>query len=123
MRKAWIIFGLLLCVGFGDSLAVSTCAALKPDNSKDLVLVGTVTKIYPIAGLRKNWAVAVHVDRVVPGELSGSTFTFTVHSPAMAGLRVRRAYIIKARWVEEGYVVNEFTPEEVHSRTKPPKRH
>jgi len=85
MLKKWLIFGLLLFGGFDGSRAVSAGATLKPDNSKDIVFVGTVMKIYPVAGLRKNWAVVVHVDRVASGEFSGTTFTFTIHSPWMAG--------------------------------------
>src|SRR5438132_996641 len=66
------------------------------DLPKDLVLIGTVTKIYPFASpiVRRSWAVRAHVDRVV----SGTTFTFTVHSPETAGLRVGRTYSIKATW-------------------------
>lgn len=76
---------------------------------KDLVLVGTVTEIYSLSAPRsvKKWAVVVHVDRVVSGEFSGTTFTFTIHSPSRAGLRVGRSYTIKATWTADGYVVDE----------------
>jgi|GEM_PF-3196994 len=123
MLKKWLIFGLLLFGGFDGSRAVSAGATLKPDNSKDIVFVGTVMKIYPVAGLRKNWAVVVHVDRVVSGEFSGTTFTFTIHSPSMAGLRVGRAYAVNAKWADGGYVVDELKLKEVRSRTKPSKKH
>jgi hypothetical protein len=96
---------------------------LKTDNPKDIVLVGTVTKIYPVAGLLRNWVVVVHVDRVASGEFSGSTFTFTIHSPSTAGLRVGRAYAINAKWADGGYVIDEFTLKEVRNRTRPSKKH
>src|SRR5258708_38723535 len=91
------------------------------DLPKDLVLIGTVTKIYPFASpiVRRSWAVRAHVDRVVSGTFSGTTFTFTVHSPAQAGLRVGRAYTIKAHWTIEGYVVDESTLRGAAIRTKP----
>ena len=87
--------------------------------NKDIVLVGTVTEIYPVAGLLKRWAVSVHVDRVVSGEFSGTTFTFTIHSPSLAGLQVGRAYVINARWADKGYVVDESSLTEMHTRAKP----
>src|SRR6266567_7935653 len=71
------------------------------DLPKDLVLIGTITRIYPFsapATVQRRWAVRAHVDRVVSGTFSGDTFTFTVHSPAQSGLRVGRAYTIKATW-------------------------
>jgi|SRR5690348_7053460 Tfp pilus assembly protein PilV len=82
------------------------------DLPKDLVFIGTITKLYPFsapAAVRRRWAVRAHVDRVASGTFSGDTFTFTVHSPAQSGLRVGRAYTIKATWTIEGYVVDEST--------------
>src|SRR2546421_3165503 len=91
------------------------------DLPKDLVLIGTVTKIYPFASpvVRRSWAVRARVDRVVSGTFSGKTFSFTVHSPAQAGLRVGRAYTIKAHWTIEGYFVDESTLRAASVRTKP----
>jgi hypothetical protein len=139
MRKAWVILGFLLVGadevlsskygtiisprGSGGVQAMCADAVLKPDKAQDIVLVGTVTKIYPVAGLRKKWAVVLHVDRVVSGEFSGMTFTFTVHSPSRAGLSVCRAYIINAVWADGGYVVDELTLKGVGTRTKPSKKH
>jgi hypothetical protein len=92
--------------GFDRAQVVSTGTIVK---ERDLVLIGTVTKIYPLATAhsRRNWAVVAHIDRVVSGEFSGTTFTFAIHSPARAGLRVGRTYTIEARWTAEGFVVDE----------------
>jgi hypothetical protein len=120
-----IVLGFLLvganqfpCRGFNLAQSTSSGANVKSD---DLVLVGTITKLYPLAAprQRRRWAVVVHVDSVVSGAFSGPTFTFTLHSPSRAGLRVNRAYIIRAAKTDGGYVVNEFTLEEVRDRKKP----
>src|SRR4030095_11228894 len=72
--------------------------------AQDLVFIGTVTKIYPAPSRhsRRNWTVVTRVDRVVSGEFSGKTFSFMVHSPAQLGLRVGRAYTLKATSGEGG---------------------
>ncbi|HKR00626.1 MAG TPA: hypothetical protein VJT09_08125 [Pyrinomonadaceae bacterium] len=116
MRKIWaVILGLLLMganqlpsLGFNRAQAESSDAGLKAD---ELVLVGTVTKIYPLSTPRRRraWAIVTRVDSVVSGEFSGGTFTFTVHSPSRAGLQVNRAYVIKATRTGDGYVVNELS--------------
>jgi hypothetical protein len=82
---------------------------LQAAKTEDLVMVGTVTKIYPTAEPRslRNWAVVVNVDRVVSGEFTGTSFTFAVHSPARAGLQVGRTYTIKATRTAAGYFVDE----------------
>lgn len=138
MRKAWIVLGLLLS-GANEALssedgaiippggshgaqAVFAGAKMQSDETKDVVLVGTVTKIYPVAGLLKRWAVVIHVDRVVSGEFPESTFTFKIHSPSRAGLRVRRTYVIKVTRDGEGYVVDEFALEEVRTRARSSKK-
>ena len=125
MRKTClVILGLLLfgvnqlsSPGFNRAQATSPAAGL---NSDDLVFVGTVTKVYPVAAprQRKRWAVVTHVERVVSGEFSDSTFTFTIHSPANAGLRLNRAYLIRAIKTDGRYSVNESTLEEVRPRKK-----
>jgi hypothetical protein len=80
------------------------------DTPRDLVFIGTITKIYPFstpATARRRWAIRTHVDRVISGSFSGDTFTFSVHSPSQSGLQVGRAYTIKATWTGDGYVVDE----------------
>lgn len=129
MRKTWVVtLGLLLLAanqlpsrGFSRTQSTSTAADNK---SYDLVLVGTVTKLYPVAAQRRRrrWAVAARVDRVVSGEFSGPSFTFTVHSPALAGLRLNQTYIIKATKTDGGYVVDELAFEEVRARKRPTRK-
>jgi len=87
--------------------------------NKDIEFVGTVTKIYPVEGLLERWAILVHVDRVVSGEFSGTTFTFAIHSPSQAGLKVGRAYPVKAKWTDKGYVVDEPSLTEMRTEAKP----
>jgi hypothetical protein len=95
------------------------------DSPKDLVFIGTVTKLYQ-TGLRysrREWAVQTRVDKVVSGKFAGTTFTFTVHSPAMAGLSVGGAYTIKATWTKNGYLVNQSTFKEARAPAKVSKKH
>lgn len=125
LRRAWVVvLGVLLvganqlpCRGFDRAQS----AAGDGPRSYDLVLVGTVTKLYPLAAprQRRRWAVVVRVDGVTSGEFSGSTFTFDVHSPALAGLRVKRTYVVKANRAGEGYVVDESALAEVRARKGP----
>ena len=113
MRNATavIVLGFLFFGVFGCA-----CAAIAPpqgfDGAKegDLEFIGTVTKIYPLASIRsrRNWAVAMHVDKVVSGNFSGTTFTFAIHSPTLSGLQVGQTYTIKATWIDKGYVVDEL---------------
>jgi hypothetical protein len=117
---AIIALGFLLFVVFGyacGAIAPPQCfdgaqAVLRGTIVKegDLEFIGTVTKIYPLASVRsrKNWAVVTHVDKVVSGDFSGTTFTFAIHSPTLSGLQVGRTYTIKATWIEKGYVVDEL---------------
>jgi len=77
---------------------------------KKLVLLGTVTAISQIntpRPSRRNWAVTVRVERVRAGMYSQPEFTFTIHSPARAGLAVGRRCVIEATWTGQGYVVND----------------
>ncbi len=114
MRRASLtVLGLLLvgaaclpCAGLGRAHAAPQSVEPK---TYDLILVGTVTKLYVTGAARtlKRWAVVTRVDGVVSGEFDGKTFTFTVHSPAQAGLRVGGAYVIKANKTGGGYVVDE----------------
>ena len=100
---------ITLSQGLDGAQAVLTRTILKLQKSKDLVLVGTVTKIDPIAATHsiKNWAIVVHVDKVVSGNFAGTTFTFTIHSPSLAGLQVGKTHTIKATWTDAGYVVDD----------------
>ena len=113
--KPLCIFLILLVTSLTVAQTPTTVAQTQSSSThspKDLVFIGTITKIYPFsapATVLRRWAVRAHVDRVVSGTFSGDTFTFTVHSPAQSGLRVGRAYTIKATWTIEGYVVDEST--------------
>jgi len=75
----------------------------------DLEIVGTVTKIVLRKGddSHEPWAVTVRVDRIISGALPESTFTFALHSPGRAGLKVGKSCRMKAAWTAKGYVVNE----------------
>ena len=118
MRKTTALaLGFLLCGAFAYTLG-SIAPRQSSDGgqsaatgvpAEDLVFIGTVIKIYPVASLysRRNWAVVTHIDKVVSGEFSGATLTFTVHSPARMGLRLSRTYIIKAMRSEGGYLVDD----------------
>ena len=120
LRRTWIIPVVVL---WASGLAIGgfpQAQVSSDDSPKDLVFIGTVTKIYPTGTRysRREWAVLTRVDKVVSGTFSGATFTFTVHSPAMTGLRVGRAYTIKATWTRDGYVVNQSTFKQARSPTK-----
>ena len=80
-----------------------------PPAGEALVIVGTVADIRSQSAphSRRDWAITVHVDKVTLGKFSGATFSFSVHSPARAGLVVGHTYIIKATWNGEGYDVDE----------------
>jgi hypothetical protein len=77
---------------------------------KKLALTGTVTaisQVYTKPPSRRNWAVTVRVEKVKAGEYSQPEFTFTIHSPARAGLAVGCRCTIEAIWTGQGYVVAE----------------
>ena len=86
-----------------------TIAAAAAPSEGDLVIVGTVTDIHsqPASHSLRNWVITVHVEKVTTGHFSGATFSFTVHSPAKAGLVVGRTYNIRATWKGQGYEVDE----------------
>ncbi len=108
--------------GFDGAQTVSTSTIVKEG---DLEFIGTVTKIYPLASIRsrKNWAIVTHVDRVVSGDFAGTTFTFAIHSPTQSGLQVGRTYTIKAKWIDNGYVVDELQWMKTNGgQTKPSKK-
>jgi tRNA/tmRNA/rRNA uracil-C5-methylase (TrmA/RlmC/RlmD family) len=55
----------------------------------------------------RNWAVTIRVEKVKEGKFSEPKFTFTVHSPARAGLEVGGRCAIEAIWTEQGYIVDD----------------
>ena len=124
----FILFGAFVCSGaIGPHLDCHDGqAAHDGAPAQDLVFIGTVTKIYPVASAysQRRWAVVAQIDRVISGEFSGTTFTFTVHSPSRMGLQVGRAYTITAKRNAAGYLVDDtqwFKP--VASQAKAPKNH
>lgn len=125
----FLLFGALVCT-LGAIAHHQTLAAGQATSTgvpaEDLVFIGTVQKVYPMPSghSTRNWAVVTHIDKVISGEFSGTTFTFMVHSPARMGLRVGRAYTIKAMRSEGGYLVDDTQwLKPVASRTKTPKKH
>jgi hypothetical protein len=81
--------------------------------SKTIVLTGTVTEIFqtnaPPPSL-KNWAVTVRVEKIRTGKFEEPTFTFAIHSPARAGLKIGHRYTIEATWNGHEYAVKETRP-------------
>jgi hypothetical protein len=80
---------------------------------KKLELTGKVIAIFPVRAKppsMRNWAVKVRVESVEVGEFSGHEFTFSIHSPAVAGLAVGGCCAIEATWTEQGYEVNNTRP-------------
>jgi hypothetical protein len=78
--------------------------------SKALVLTGTVGSIYQVDAPSpsiKNWGVSFHVENVKKGKYSKPTFTFRIHSPARAGLKLGGRYTIEAAWTGQEYEVSE----------------
>jgi hypothetical protein len=73
-----------------------------------LVIVGTVVQVTMIDDGLKPWAITVHVEKVVTGQLLGDRLTFLVHSPARAGLAVGHTYTVDAVWEDSGYSVDEL---------------
>jgi hypothetical protein len=82
-------------------------------SEKKLEFTGKVIAIFPVNAKppsMRNWAVKVRVESVKVGEFSGHEFTFTIHSPAAAGLTVGGCCAIEATWTEQGYEVNKTLP-------------
>jgi hypothetical protein len=78
--------------------------------AKKLVLTGTVTSIVQIDALppsRRNWGVTIRVDKVKIGKYAEPEFTFSIHSPARAGLKVGHRYTVEATWDGQEYLVQE----------------
>jgi hypothetical protein len=86
-----------------------TGASTEPPSEK-IVQTGTVTAISQVYAPRpslRNWGVTIRVEKVKEGKFSHPEFTFTVHSPAMAGLEVGRRCTIEATWTGQGYLVDD----------------
>jgi hypothetical protein len=99
---------VMLCFAVHAFMPPAVVAAAPP--AKELVLLGVVTKIFQVGASprsRRRWGATIQVERVVTGKFSRGTFTFTLHSPARAGLETGHRYLITARWVGEGYLVDE----------------
>jgi hypothetical protein len=87
-----------------------TARADEMAQSKTLVLTGTVASLYRVdtsPSSTKNWSVSLHVEKVKKGRYSEPTFTFRVHSPARAGLKLGSRYTIDAAWTGQEYEVSE----------------
>lgn len=88
---------------------VPTGAATEPLSEK-IELAGKVIAISQIDAKPpsfRNWAVTIRVEKVKAGRYSQPEFTFTVHSPALAGLFVGHRCAIKATWTGQGYLVDD----------------
>ncbi|MFT3775046.1 MAG: hypothetical protein QM820_57595 [Minicystis sp.] len=57
---------------------------------------------------QKSWIVTVKVEKVLSGSFSGESFSFRIHSPAKSGLSKGHSYTIEAKWVGDGYAVDEL---------------
>jgi hypothetical protein len=94
-------------------LAVQALPGVAAAPSKKIVFAGTVTEISQTGASppsRLAWAVTVRVEKVKTGKYEEPTFTFAIHSPARAGLRVGHRYTIEATWTGHEYVVKETQP-------------
>jgi hypothetical protein len=116
---------LLLAVSFSALTSLAACTSSMQRNtppaqpltgasaeapSEKLVLTGTVTAISQVYAKRpslRNWAVTIRVEKVKEGKFSQPEFTFTVHSPALAGLDVGGHCTIEATWTGQGYIVDD----------------
>ena len=105
-----VVVGVVLLAGIGSAMA-------EESSPKDLVFVGTVKRIFPAetGDPIRAWVVETAVKKVVSGSFSHPTFTFAIHSPAMANMKVGGSYEITARWTGTGYLVDELN---IHESTK-----
>jgi len=105
---------VIFLVGIAAWLTTHTLTgASAAPSAQKLVLTGTVTAISQVHARppsRRNWAVTIRVEKVKAGKFSQPEFTFTIHSPARAGLAVGRRCTIEATWTGQGYVVDETRP-------------
>ena len=98
-----LVLGLVYAAALGTTMA-------KESSKKDLVFVGKVTaiEVKDTGDELRPWVVSTKVTKVLSGDLSAPTFTFAIHSPAQAGLKVGMSYTIPARWTGDGYLVDEL---------------
>jgi hypothetical protein len=85
-------------------------AAMAAAPAKKIVLIGTVISIFQVyapAPSRRNWGVTIRVEKVKIGKYAESDFTFAIHSPARAGLKVGQRYTVEATWDGKEYLVKE----------------
>jgi hypothetical protein len=78
--------------------------------AKKLLLTGTVTSIFQVDApppSRRNWRVTIRVEEVKIGKYADPDFTFAIHSPARAGLKVGHRYTVEASWDGKEYLVKE----------------
>jgi hypothetical protein len=96
-------------LGLVVAFASAQPAVSAESSKKDLLFVGTVTAIEfrDTGNPLRRWVVSTSVQKVLSGDFSKPTFTFAVHSPARAGLKVGQSYTIPARWTGDGYLVDE----------------
>ena len=88
--------------------SIAAAATVVP--TKKLVITGTVTSIFQIDApppSRRNWGVTIRVAKVKVGKYTEPEFTFSLHSPARAGLRVGHRYTLEAAWDGQEYLVKE----------------
>jgi len=85
-------------------------AAFAASRAEKLVLTGTITSVFhidtPPPSLRK-WGVTMRVEKVKTGKYTEPEFTFAIHSPARAGLKVGHRYTVEAAWDGQRYLVKE----------------
>lgn len=84
---------------------------MKSPSGQDLVFTGTVSEMVMMpakAVPQKAWFVTVKVEKVLSGSFSGETFSFRIHSPSKSGLSKGHSYTIEAKWVGDGYVVDDL---------------
>lgn len=84
--------------------------ASSKDSTGDIVILGTVSKIYisPLRESELNWVVQCSVDKVVSGSLPHKTFSFRIHSPSKSGLEAGKQYTINIEETANGYTVDQY---------------
>ena len=95
---------IILCI-----FLLAGCATWAEENN-DIIFLGTVEKIY-ISALEHsnlNWVVQCRVDKVISGKFEGKSFSFRIHSPSQSSLKVGEQYKIEAKWIGDGYTVDEL---------------
>jgi hypothetical protein len=83
------------------------------DQSREVVLQGTVTSIEPAQGSHphRKWRVSVKIDAVLEGRLEESTLVVSVHSPTKLGIERGGRCLIRATRADAGeYTVTSIIP-------------